>query len=105
MIKCDVILDPGEVNAFLTEAGYDPAHDFQQKMPEIVILERNDVVAALLSDNHEGIANVVLCWEATDGDGKKHVAKLTTSLALLENITEAMRVRVGPDSRLTDAPG
>jgi hypothetical protein len=105
MIKCDVILDPGEVNVYLVEAGYDPAHDFQQKMPEVAILERNDVVCALLGDNHEGIANVVLCWEATDPEGNKVIAKLNTSLALLENIVEAMRAKAGPDPRLTDEPG
>ena len=102
MISCDVILDPGEVNVYLVKHGYDPAHDFQSKMPEISILERNDVVCALLGDNHEGIANVVLCFEATDDNGNKVVARLNTSLALMENIVEAMRLKAGPDPRLQD---
>lgn len=104
MNSCDVILDPREVNEWLKRRGFEPAHKMRESglTPVLgaTLLEQNDVDVALLGRfDHEGAANVLLVFGKTASSDKQEQSFLTIPLALLENVVEAMRATVGPDTR------
>jgi hypothetical protein len=96
-IECEVLLGEIDVNEWLKEHGMRPAH--AKLSDDTPIIERCEIKAALLGEHADGIANVILILPATANTANRPVR---VSLALLENICEAMRVQVGPDARLID---
>ncbi|MCZ6868090.1 MAG: hypothetical protein O7G84_01140 [Gammaproteobacteria bacterium] len=106
-IKCDVILDSEQVDAFLTE------HDHEREFgpvavgddPEAGALERNGLTHILLGKNRGGVATVLLCHEVpSPPENKTQYEVIPTSLALLEHVVGEMRAAVGEDSRLDGDP-